>query len=368
MKKMMTIDHVYIREGAPSTSAPKKGIIYKGFSVQVQDKSVTGNAVDGTDQWYTDGNGAYFWAGAFQGSAISPQPGNSEIDDSGPSPEPAGSNTADADAAWHLADYGIPALWAKTKGEGISVGVLDSGVMQNHNELSGAVLSSTDFTSSDRTDFSGHGTMCSGLIAGRNTLEKVGIAPAAKILIYKVTHEDLGYNGGKYLLLALKALNANTSKGLRILNMSLSFREEVPGIQVELTKLHAKGIVIVASAGNRFISPGTPIRFPATCREVISVAGITSDEKPDGVSTQIAGIDILAPGKNVATLSNNRVNTFQLATGSSVACAFVSGVIALMLAKENLTPDQVKDRLIKTGKVSGSATFGNKIIQPTKLL
>ena len=94
---------------------------------------------------------------------------------------------------WGLKLLGIPPLWQETKGSGIKVAVLDTGIALEHPDLQPAILEARDFTLSPSAayDAQGHGTHVSGIIAARrNAKGIVGVAPESKIISAKVLNDE----------------------------------------------------------------------------------------------------------------------------------------------------------------------------------
>jgi major intracellular serine protease len=94
---------------------------------------------------------------------------------------------------WGLANYGIPDQWRQTRGEGVRVAVLDTGVEANHPDLAGSIDDARDFTGSrfGSEDRVGHGTHVAGTIAARqNDQGVVGVAPDCRLLVAKVLGDD----------------------------------------------------------------------------------------------------------------------------------------------------------------------------------
>ncbi len=94
---------------------------------------------------------------------------------------------------WGLKSLDIPKLWKQTKGEGIKIAVLDTGIAENHPDLKDAICEKKDFTKGPDCiyDNCGHGTHCAGIIAARhNSKGVVGVAPESKLIICKVTEDN----------------------------------------------------------------------------------------------------------------------------------------------------------------------------------
>jgi subtilisin len=104
-------------------------------------------------------------------------------------------------------DYGVemvgaPLEWGETTGKGIKVGIIDTGIDINHQDLKGRVKDYVNFSFSDRKDIldeNGHGTHVAGIIAAeRNNVGIIGVAPEADLYIAKAFNKDCRCN--KYVL------------------------------------------------------------------------------------------------------------------------------------------------------------------------
>src|SRR5687767_590516 len=94
---------------------------------------------------------------------------------------------------WGLELLNIPPLWLHTKGEGVKVAILDSGMDFEHPDLKDAVDAAEDFTESNSgvRDEQGHGTHVAGIVAAKHDSSGVvGVAPSARLLIGKVIGDD----------------------------------------------------------------------------------------------------------------------------------------------------------------------------------
>jgi hypothetical protein len=218
----------------------------------------------------------------------------------------------------------------RSTGRGVKVAILDTGIdpthplLKNRAELIPAghgVLGSIDTPMGVDTDGDGavdeaygHGTHVAGIIAT--------IAPGATILPIRVLDSD---GAGSAFDLAMGLFKAQ-ELGADIVNLSLVLTDETDVIEVVLRALSASGIVVVGAAGN---VPGE-IWFPASDSHVLSVAasvGVTeiaafSATKDAWLAAPGVGIQSLFPGGRVA-----------VGTGTSMACAVVSGAVAVLSEK-----------------------------------
>ncbi|MFF2923324.1 S8 family serine peptidase [Streptomyces celluloflavus] len=220
------------------------------------------------------------------------------------------------------------------------------------------------FPKKDR-DSSWHGTNVMGIAAASTNNGKwvAGTAPEATILPIRISgpcewkDEDL--------LEALFWLRGTQIKGLtdieerpKVVNISLGGQKKCPpSIKNAFDSLHDEGITVIIGAGNGFEGKAQEVkdRYPANCSENPIIVG-ASDEKGNywELSSYGTGLDVLAPGVDVYSLSNtgktkaNKENGAK-ETGTSFAAPHVAGIAALLYSKyPNLTPSQVKE-VIKTG-------------------
>ena len=114
-----------------------------------------------------------------------------------------------------------------------------------------------------------------------------------------------------------------------------------------LAKAHAHGIVLIAAVGNA--GPRSAPLYPAADPAVIGVTATDADDKLLPQAVRGAQVVVAAPG--VQVLEPAPDGGYQLTTGTSVAAAHVSGVAALLLARNpKLTPDEVRDLLVKSAR------------------
>ncbi|MDX1618555.1 MAG: hypothetical protein R3224_07195, partial [Balneolaceae bacterium] len=168
--RIRTIRDLEIHRGEPSTEAPVKGIIYEGFELEVEGP-VEGEALDGNDLWYRIGED-YYWSGGAVEVARDKEvegevAGEGEGDRAGRPADiqfPAEAVDWNARIRWSGGTGSTtPQEWEATRGRGVKVAVLDSGIFAGHPDLAHltadrmADFSGSDFGYEDR-DVIGHGT------------------------------------------------------------------------------------------------------------------------------------------------------------------------------------------------------------------
>ena len=223
---------------------------------------------------------------------------------------------------------GIPAAHEWSRGAGVHVAVIDTGVDTQHPDLQGRIVEKRNFVDADWQAFDNdrHGTAVAGLIAAtaNNALGIVGIAPEASLHTYKACWQlAAGESAAVCNTFTLaKALGAAIDARVQIANLSLAG----PGDPL-LTRLvgqaRQRGMIVVGAApADRRVAA-----FPTDIEGVIAVAAL------DHHGPARMG-ELMAPGKEVLTLVPD--GHYDFASGSSIATANVSGVIALLLAREHV--------------------------------
>lgn len=250
-----------------------------------------------------------------------------------------------------IIDYGVkmvgaPLEWHETMGEGVKVGVIDTGVDATHPELIDRIKDGANFynkNTDDFTDENGHGTHISGIIAAeKNGIGVVGVAPKSELYVAKAFGKD-----GKTSFPAIeKSIKWLVDKKVDVINMSFSSAATSPQYKALISDVHKKGISIICAAGNEGDMGDNTIGYPANFPETVAVSAVDinkhiADFNSRGRAAEIsaAGIDIYStyPGGGYATLS-----------GTSMATPIITGAVAILLGKgflrygRRLTPDEIR--------------------------
>ncbi|MET8245238.1 type VII secretion-associated serine protease mycosin [Streptomyces sp. NPDC005202] len=266
---------------------------------------------------------------------------------------------------WALDAMHTQQAWRTTKGKGITVAVLDTGVEADHPDLAGNVLPGKDMIGfgarrGDRA-WARHGTAMAGIIAGHghgpgDADGVMGIAPEAKILPVRVILED-----GDSARARARATRGNAlADGIRwaadhgadVINLSLG--DDSASAHPEPTEDEAvqyalkKGAVVVASAGNGG-EKGDHISYPAAYPGVIAATAVDRYGTRASFSTHCWYATVSAPGVDVVIADPD--HKYYEGWGTSAASAFVSGAAALIKAAHpGLTPAQIKKLLEDTAR------------------
>jgi type VII secretion-associated serine protease mycosin len=286
---------------------------------------------------------------------------------------PAHAVTADAirsNQQWVLSMLHADQAWSVTRGTGVTVAVIDSGVSPYVSDLSGSVIVGPDYTgvrtSPASDDWGVHGTWMASLIAGHGhgagLSGVIGIAPEARILSIRVIPDRADPHYRQYERERETVIQQSLADGIRyavahgakVISMSIGYSAQSGTVRAELQDAYDHGVVVIASAGNSG-GPGSAGRsgkgaaysFPANYPGVISVGAVDSAGAVAGFSSDNLSVQVAAPGVSVP--AQGRDGQYWSVSGTSPACALVAGVAALIKSKyPRLAPDLVARALKST--------------------
>ncbi|HYW18676.1 MAG TPA: S8 family peptidase [Nodularia sp. (in: cyanobacteria)] len=263
---------------------------------------------------------------------------------------------------WNLHNIGIEAAWTQTKGSGVTVAVIDTGITRVRDLVDTKFVKGYDFVSDreEATDDNGHGTHVAGTIAQatNNTYGVAGIAYEASLMPLKVLS---AYGGGTVADIA-EAIKFAADNGADVINMSLGGGGESQLMKQAIDYAHNKGVTIVAAAGNENANGAS---YPARYPHVIGVSAFGPGGEKAPYSNFGAGVDISAPGGSDAgkilqeTIDpeNNNEGVFLGLQGTSMASPHVAGVAALIKASGVTEPDEILKVLKQSARVIQDDSF-----------
>ncbi|MGV3525182.1 MAG: S8 family peptidase [Candidatus Sericytochromatia bacterium] len=304
---------------------------------------------------------------------------------------------------WNMKSSQIDAAWTLTTGNpNLIVAVIDSGVDPDHPDLADHLLRLEDIYNEEKgsdlyrnplsgevinfggRDGNGHGTHVTGIIAAsmNNNLGVAGVSGGGiKILPIKATD----YAGNTDAATLTAAFQRAIDRGANVINISIGgpAAKSTQALVDVINRALQRGITIVSATGNesnRGSGTISPITVPAAYAGVIAVGAHTEFNRVASYSNGGEAIDLLAPGgggRSAAQREGQQIwstwpsyntyefyarrvtSTYYAATaGTSMACPHVTGVVALMLAREpQLTPAQIRSRLIATADDLGAPGF-----------
>ena len=212
---------------------------------------------------------------------------------------------------------------AFSRGHGIRVAVIDTGVDTEHPDLAGRTELTRNYIDNDAAEFRSdrHGTQVAGLIAAsaNNGIGIVGVAPEVRLMAFKACWQASATSAGRCNSFTLaQALADALAAKAQVINLSLVGPSD-PLLEALIAKAVEAGVIVVGA-----VSDDPRFGFPAKLPDVLPVAE---------AETSLATSDniLRAPARDIVTLVPN--GHYDFASGSSLAAAQISGVVALLLAK-----------------------------------
>lgn len=273
---------------------------------------------------------------------------------------------------WGLKTVGAESAWQKTKGKGVKVAVLDTGIDSDHPDLKPNLKAYMDFTGSKYgpEDQQGHGSHCAGIIAGsQNNRGMIGIAPEVDLYSAKVLGDD-GTGGFDSIV---KGIRWAMEQKVDIISMSLGTSTKPPeSVHTLIKQAVAQGIIILAATGNE----NGKVCWPAMYDEVIAVSAIDNNLQRASFSNYGIKNEITAPGVNIVSTYKNAM--YARLSGTSMATPLVAGAAALVVARHrdlffDTTPTvenvhKMLNKMVKDlGEVGKDDLYGFGMIDLTKL-
>ena len=278
---------------------------------------------------------------------------------------------APARAPWPQAALGFSSVWNRTRGAGVTVAVVDSGVDANP-QFGNRVISGPDLVAGKKpgippgADCVGHGTAVASIIAAApvSGVSFTGVAPAARILSVKISGTESFPTAA-----TPQGIMDAVQFGADVINLSLATPDDVPSLRHAVEYALKHNVVVVAAAGNDLPQQGTGPYYPASYPGVLAVGAVGPGGTLAPFSDRHTPVSVTAPGVHVTTAYPG---TFPDAydpdeSGTSFAAAYVSGVVALVRAAHpGLTAAQVVARIEATARGPAGPGTGHGLIDPVR--
>ncbi|MGC0337454.1 S8 family serine peptidase [Streptomyces sp. SLBN-8D4] len=273
----------------------------------------------------------------------------------------AAAPTASADQTrrdqWALGTLQAESVWKISKGKGVTVAVIDTGVNAEHIDLKGNVLKGKDFldgdddaspeTSQDQTN---HGTEMASIIAGHGhgvgaADGVMGLAPESKILPIR---DDTDRDGS-----FADEIRYAVDRGASIINISGYVGEDDPADREAVAYALQHDVLIVTASGNN--GQAHDIHFPGEYPGTLTVGGVDQGGGIWANSNYGPEVLLSAPATRIVSAGATG-NKLRIGDGTSASAAYVSAAAALLRSKyPDLTAGQIANRLVKTAVLPASA-------------
>ncbi|WP_438292528.1 type VII secretion-associated serine protease mycosin [Streptomyces sp. HUAS TT7] len=280
---------------------------------------------------------------------------------------------------WFLDAMKADDMWRASKGTGVTVAVIDSGVDPSNPDLLGQVLPGKDFAQNqpgdEHSDYEGHGTGMAGLIAGTGARDgghgAFGLAPGAKILPIRMPKSgDVNQAEGdkRFNAIAPQAIRYAADQNAKVINLSLGSTEGSPQLTEAVKYALVKGSLVFAAVGNSGDS-GNRVEYPAATPGVVGVGAVGKDLRKTAWSEYGPQVDMAAPGEEMVHPCGGKTGLCKT-DGTSDATALASASAALIWSKHpSWTNNQVLRVMLNTvgGPTDGAKrndSIGYGIVRP----
>jgi type VII secretion-associated serine protease mycosin len=285
-----------------------------------------------------------------------------------------GTNDTYRSMQWALDKISFEPSWSVSKGKGVTVAVVDTGVMGSHQDLAGAIVNGTDLAAdahqydpggTGAVDPGGHGTHVAGIIAARANNGKgvAGGAPSVKIMPVRV----LTAAGSGSSADVAEGIIWAADHGAKVINLSLGGGAQV-GMQIAIQYARNKNVLTFAAAGNYYQQGNAPI-YPAAYPEAVAVGAVDSNLNHASFSNTGSYVDIAAPGDNILSTYNSGTNQYTTMSGTSMATPYAAAAAALVIGsnpklKANEVLHALQATALDRGAPGKDSVFGSGVINP----
>lgn len=231
-----------------------------------------------------------------------------------------------------------------SRGRNVPIVIIDTGVDATHPELKGAAIQSFDAVGSGKSTAEPHGTAIAGIVGARQQL--TGMAPDARIVAVRAFAQATSgrFEGTTETL--IKGIDMGLKNGGRLFNLSFTGPRD-PSVEQIIRIAEAKGAVFIAAAGNG--GPSAPAAYPAAYDTVVAVTAVDSTDKLYERANRGSYIVVAAPGVDILAVAPKR--SYELSSGTSLAAAHVSGIVALMMErKPDLRAAEIRRLLVDSAR------------------
>lgn len=268
------------------------------------------------------------------------------------------------DAEWPISFLNLTAAQQITTGSGITVGLLDTGVVPEREDLTGQITTGPDYAGGVEQPggpgWGEHGTCMASIIAGHghgpgDADGTLGVAPGARILSVRVIRDDDAPDINEALTdpnSLADGINYAVGHGAQVISMSLGGTggpdSDSSAVSDAIHNALAHNVAVVVAAGNDGQN-GSPISYPGGEPGVITVSAVDSSGSHPAFSSSGWDVDVAAPGVHVPCDAADTDDEYLVGDGTSQATAYTAGLVALIRSENPaLSPAQIRDVIEQT--------------------
>ncbi len=305
-------------------------------------------------------------------------------------PEEIGANLDDADAREDVSGgrvpvganaltqlgFSLPAQENSSRGSGIKIAILDSGVLAEHITLQGAYISQIDVVggAQDSAESLVHGTAVTSLICGNGEGGVSGAAQDAEILCVRI----FDGNGDADSFTAAAGIFAAVEADAQIINISAGLSQDSAVLRKAVEFATSRGVTIVAAAGNEGL---TALAYPAAYADVLAVGAVDAENSSAPFSNIGENLLAVAPGVGVRAAGTKNAGEIISFSGTSASAPLFAGTIAAAISDSEelktalsakiLSPENLAEKIIASsddlGKPGFDEEYGAGILNYSRL-